>query len=66
MNCPNKECKRRLIAPIIRNHNDGSDNVGNLEHSHLECPGCGWQFNHWHCSVEKIKEAFGKDFHLYL
>ncbi len=62
MNCPNKKCQKKLLAPIVKSHNDGNDNINNLPHSHLECPFCGWQFNHWHCGIERLKEVIGKDF----
>lgn len=66
MNCPNKRCQQKLLAPIVKSFNDGTDNVDNLPHSHLECPFCGQQFNHWHCGVERLKEVFGSQFTMYL
>jgi hypothetical protein len=66
MNCPNKKCQRKISNPIVKYHNSGSDNIDNLAHSHLQCPFCGWQFNRWHCGIDRLKEVFGNQFHLYL
>jgi len=65
MNCPNPKCNKQLLTPIVKYHNNGSDNIHGLEHTHLECPFCGQNFNHWHCGVEKLKEVLGGDFKNY-
>lgn len=55
-----------MLAPLVKFHSNGDDNIDKLSHSHLECPFCGKQFNVWHCGIERLKQVFGKNFELYL
>ena len=59
--CPH--CKSDSPKKTIAYDNNNIDNVG---HFRLECLQCGCNFNHWECSVDKIKEMFGKEFEKYL
>lgn len=66
MICPNVNCKKKLLVPVVKSHNEGNDNIDNLPHSHLECPFCGTNFNFWHCDVKRLKQAFGQSYEMYL
>ena len=57
--CPRGTCRSKGPKKII-SYNDGSDNVDNFPHYHVECPECGINFNEWGCEIEKIKTAFGE------
>jgi len=61
--CPN--CKS-VESKTTLHQNDGSDNIANLPHSHLECKECGRQFNLWECSDKDLKKIFGESYALYL
>lgn len=65
MNCPNPRinCKSKNFAELAKS--DGSDNIDGLKHSHMRCNQCGYQFNHWNESVDKLKAVFGESFPLY-
>ena len=62
--CPN--CRSKEEKNVI-DRKDGSDNIDNLPHSHLECKECGRQFNLWECSDKDLEKSFGKEtYKLYL
>jgi len=63
--CPNPKCQSKEIKKVIR-YNDGSDNMDNLGHFHLECQQCSWHFNLWESPLEAIKKAFGNNWKLYI
>ena len=60
--CP--RCKSQNIS--VLHISNGSNNVDNLPHRHLECNNCKQQFNQWECPLKAIKVVFGAHlFHLY-
>ena len=61
--CP--RCRSKEMKNIIAD-NDGSDNIYNLSHTHLECKECGNQFNLWKCSELDLKKTFCEYYKLYL
>jgi hypothetical protein len=63
--CPRDTCRSKNIKRIV-SYNDGSDNVDNLSHYHLECPECGIHFLQWGCEPEKVKKAFGNNWRQYV
>lgn len=54
--CGDKELKK------VHSFNDGSDNIDNFPHYHLECLNCGCNFGMWglEVSIEKLKKAYGE------
>ena len=50
----------------IISYNDGSDNIDNIAHYHLECQQCGNHFNLWNVATNKIKKVFGSDWKVYV
>lgn len=55
LSCP--KCHNKNEHKVV-NVNDGSDNIDNLGHSHMECVSCGQNWNHWH-DPEKVKKIYG-------
>lgn len=62
--CPRDTCRSQGLKKIVY-YNDGSGNIDNLPHYHLECVECGIHFSQWGCAVEKIKKAFGENWKQY-
>lgn len=65
MTCPNPkfECKSKSFTEPYKS--DGKNNIDGLNHSHMRCHMCGYQFNHWNESIEKIKAVFGENYSIY-
>lgn len=62
--CQNiKNCKSNKIKILYQSD---QDNLDNLLHYHCECQDCGYQFNVWNCSIDKLAEVFGQNFRLYI
>lgn len=61
LSCPkcNKKAEHKIISI-----NDGSDNVDNLGHSHMECVLCGQNWNWWHDN-DKLKKILGNIYDTY-
>jgi hypothetical protein len=65
--CPNPYSRCHGTKHKVIYFNDGSDNIDGLAHFQLECLTCGFNFNRWHnVSIDKLKEVFGSQYHLYL
>jgi hypothetical protein len=62
-NCP--RCLKTNLNKLIYSF-DGSDNIDNLPHYHIECLDCGKNFNFWDCSTDRLAEVFGMNWRLYV
>ena len=58
--CPNNRCGKSDEHKVVFTCDCG------IRHSEIECNNCGYHFNVWGCSEEKIKETFGSDYLKYL
>jgi hypothetical protein len=66
MQCPNPRFKCLSKEFKLIRFFDGSDNIDSLSHSWYSCCVCGYHFNKWNCSLERLKEVFGDNYSLYL
>ena len=41
------------------------DNIDGLEHAHIKCDKCGYEFNYWYETSDVLKKLFGSNLHLY-
>ena len=41
------------------------DTIDNLDHAHIECNQCGYNFNHWHETEARLKEVYGDQWETY-
>jgi len=64
--CPNTKTCGKVADQKILKYWDGSSNIDNVGHWHLECIICGHQFNVWDGTIEKIKQMFGDNYTHYL
>jgi uncharacterized Zn finger protein len=55
-------CKTKREHTIIRSDYDGNNNIHKMGSLHLKCNMCGYEFNKWLCSYEKLKEVFGEQY----
>ena len=58
--CPH--CKSNNIKEL---HRSKTDNIDNLDHSRMKCNDCGYNFNRWNESKNKLKRMFGENYNLY-
>lgn len=65
MKCPNPKCENKDATKFKQLYWSNTDTIDELNHSHMQCNLCGYQFNHWHCSVELLKQVFGSQYELY-
>lgn len=65
MNCPNsyRNCKSKDFKELAKS--DGTDNIAGLKHSHMRCNSCGYQFNYWNESLERLQSVFGENYPTY-
>lgn len=60
-----------IVCPRCRSINckelsrTNQDNIDGLDHSHMRCEQCGYQFNQWNESEERLKNAFEDKYNTY-
>lgn len=57
--CP--RCKSNECIELYRNN----DNIDALDHSHIRCNICKYEFNHWNESEERLRKVFGERYEDY-
>ena len=59
MKCPSPDkcINTTKFTEIFRSK---TDNIDKLDHAHMQCDVCGYNFNQWHESPDKIKTLFGE------
>lgn len=65
MNCPRPSkhpCSSKKFTLLSRKKDDTIDK---LDHSHMRCDKCGFEFNHWNESEARLKEIFGGSYETY-
>lgn len=55
--CKSIDCREIYHYPVI---------IDELDHSHMICNKCSYEFNKWNESFDRIKEVFGHNFSQYL
>ena len=52
------ECPRCHNKEYIELYHSKTDAIDGLDHSHMECKTCGYHYNYWNESIERLKEVY--------
>ncbi len=61
--CPNPIRCWNVKDNVVLHHS--KENIDNIRCYHVLCSKCGFNFNQWDCSSDKLKEILGENYENY-